>query len=113
MSISTSAAARLAKVLPSLDSISISQLTTKPQLKSYFVPRTSQGNLPVYKTYRSQAVYTDIKRIQGNVVQFRNDLQELLPQIKKENFNCHVINGSLRIKGDHSQIIKEILDKKF
>ncbi|KAG0679998.1 hypothetical protein C6P40_003982 [Pichia californica] len=108
-----SAAARLAKALPSLESISISQLTAKPKLASYHIPRTHQGNLPVYKTYRSQTVYTDIKRVQGNVVQLRNDLQDLLPEINKAHFNCHTINGSLRIKGDHSSEIKKILSEKF
>lgn len=112
-SVSVAAAARLAKALPALDSISVAQLTTKPKLSSYHIPRTHQGNLPVYKTYRSQAVYTDIKRVQGNVVQLRNDLQQLLPEISKANFNCHTVNGSLRIKGDHSAAIKEILAQKF
>lgn len=111
--ISASAAARLAKALPSLDSISVNQLTTKPKLSSYYIPRTHQGNLPVYKTYRSQAVYTDIKRVHGNIVQLRNDLQALLPEINKSNFNCRTVSGSLRIKGDYTIAIKKILASKF
>lgn len=111
--ISAAAASRLARALPSLESISASQLTTKPKLASYHIPRTHQGNLPVYKTYRSQAVYTDIKRVQGNVVQLRNDLQELLPEINKSNFSCITTSGSLRIKGDHTAVVKDILNKKF
>jgi large subunit ribosomal protein L49 len=113
MSISAQAAARLAKVLPSLDSITTSQLTVKPQLTSYFVPRTSAGNLPVYKTYRSQAAFTDIKRVQGNVVQLRNDLQAALPHINEYKYNCFTVSGSLRIKGDYVAEVKQVLEQKF
>ena len=113
VSVSAAAATRLAKALPALDSISAAQLTVKPKPASYHVPRTHLGNLPVYKSYRSQAVFTDIKRVQGNVVQLRNDLQQLLPDVSRSNFNCHTISGSLRIKGDHTLAVKEILAKKF
>ncbi|AWU73478.1 uncharacterized protein C5L36_0A00860 [Pichia kudriavzevii] len=111
--ISSSVVARLSKVLPSLDSISVAQLTAKPPLASYSLPRTSKGNLPIYRTIRSQAVYTEIKRVQGNVVSFRNDLQTLLPHIPKEKYSCRTINGCLRIKGDFKDEILELLQKKF
>ena len=112
-SVSAAAAARLARARPALDSISAAQRTITPKLAAYHVPRTHLGNLPVYKTYRSQAVYTDIKRVQGNVVQLRNDLQQLLPHVDRSNFNCHTISGSLRIKGDHTLAVKELLAQKF
>ncbi|TID26133.1 hypothetical protein CANINC_002828 [Pichia inconspicua] len=106
-------AARLAKVLPPLSSITADQLTTAPTLLSYYLPRTSNGNLPVYRTIRSQAMYTDIKRVQGNIVQFRNELQQLLPHIPKQNFICHTVSGTLKIKGDHLLDVKKALNKVF
>lgn len=106
-------AARLAKALPSLSSITAEQLTTAPSKLSFNIPRTSQGNLPVYRTIRSQATYTDIKRVQGNIVQFRNELQEQLPHIPKSDFTCHTISGTLKIKGDHLYDVKKALENVF
>lgn len=109
----TMSAARLAKALPSLSSITVENLTVAPAKLSYHLPRTSQGNLPVYRTLRSQAMYTDVKRVQGNVVQFRNELQEQLPHIPKQNFVCHTVSGTLKIKGDHLLEVKKALDQVF
>lgn len=111
--LSASSAARLAKVLPSLNEISLSQLTTKPALPTYNISRTSSGNLPVYKTIRSQCEYTDIKRVKGNVVQLRNDLQNALPQIEKSKFTCFIKSNSIHIKGNYVDEIKKVLETKF
>ncbi|ODV83502.1 hypothetical protein CANARDRAFT_29947 [[Candida] arabinofermentans NRRL YB-2248] len=104
---------KLATIFPKLSEISASDLNTNTVVDVYHIPRTSKGNLPVYKTIRSQAVYTDIKRVQGDLTKLRNDLQELLPEVKKSDFTCVLQSGSLRIKGDHGKVLREILSEKF
>lgn len=104
-------------ILPTLESITASNLSTKPASLSYTLLRTSNNNLPLYRTVRSQSVVTEIKRVQGNVVSFRNDLQEAISQqgvnIDKNRYTCNVQTGTVRIKGDHYQLIKSVLKEKF
>lgn len=104
-------------VLPTLDSISASQLVQKPNSTDYFLKRTSNGNLPIYKTVRSQATWTDIKRVEGNIVSFRNDVQQALAAsdipFDEPNFFCIVQSNTLRIKGDYVKDLSKILDKYF
>lgn len=106
-----------APVLPSLESISASQLVQRPQPTDYFLKRTSNGNLPIYKTLRSQAVWTDVKRVEGNIVSFRNDLQQALAAhnvaYDEPDFFCLTQSNTLRIKGDYVKEISKILEKYF
>lgn len=105
--------ARLNTILPPLGKISSKDLYKHLPSNKYYIQRTSKGNLPIYKTYRSQCVYTDIKRVQGDIVQLRNDLQALLPDIEKKNFTCVMDSKTIKIKGDVSKRLKELLAKKI
>lgn len=107
----------MSRVLPSLASVSAADVFVKPALNSYSLLRTSQGNLPVYRTFRSQNVWTDVKRVQGNVVSFRNDLQAALAaegvSVKKEDFICVLGSNTLKIRGDYSKLLHKLLAEKF
>ncbi|GME73162.1 unnamed protein product [Ambrosiozyma monospora] len=106
--------ARLNAVFPSLSSVSTKDLFTKPFTNSqYYISRTSKGNLPVYRRLKSQAYVTEVKRVQGDLVLFRNELQELMPEVPKTKFECVLQSKTLRIKGDHSERVRELLSKKF
>lgn len=104
-------------VLPSLESISASQLVQKPNPADYFIKRTSNGNLPIYKTVRSQATWTDIKRVEGNLVSFRNDLQQALAAnniaFDEPDFFCILQSNTLRVKGDYVKDISKLLEQHF
>lgn len=110
---STTSQERLIKVLPSLESITPVQLGTKTTRGSYFLPRTSKGNVPVYRTYRSQAVYTDVKRVQGDIIQLRNDIQTLFPNMDKSRFTCCMQSKTIKIKGNIVKELTAALEKKF
>ncbi|GMG41424.1 unnamed protein product [Ambrosiozyma monospora] len=106
--------ARLNAVFPSLSSVSTKDLFTKPFTKSqYHISRTSKGNLPVYRRLKSQAYVTEVKRVQGDLVLFRNELQELMPEVSKNKFECVLQSKTLRIKGDHAERVRELLSEKF
>lgn len=104
---------RLSSLIPSLNKITGEDLYKGIPFKNYFLEKTSKGNLPIYKTYRSQAVYTDIKRVHGDIVQLRNDIQTALPDIPKKNFTCIMQSKTIKIKGDVSRRLKEILGKEL
>ncbi|VEU21471.1 DEKNAAC102229 [Brettanomyces naardenensis] len=105
--------ARVSRFIPSLEDVSAKDLQTGIMKKRYFLERTSKGNLPIYKTYKSQAVYTEVKRVRGDIVQLRNDLQALLPDLDKKNFTCVMQSKTIRIKGDVSQQLKGLLEKEL
>ena len=77
-------------LFPSLSSVRPDELLTERKRfdqGTYFVERSSTGNLPVYSDFRAgrNKVVTEIRKIRGNVVQLRNDLQEMLPDIPKKS----------------------------
>ena len=108
---------RNAKVLfPKLSEISMNELVseTKPFGKGqYFVERSQTGNLPVYSDTKGggNKFVTEIRRIQGDVIQLRNDLQEKLPYIPKKNWKVLTQSQKIIIKGDAVKQVKGILTK--
>lgn len=110
---------RNARVLfPKLNEISINELVseTEPFGKGqYFVERSSTGNLPVYSDTKGggNKFVTEIRRIQGDVIQLRNDLQEKLPYIPKKNWKVLTQSQKIIIKGDAVKQVKGILTKTF
>ena len=81
--------------------------------KTYFVKRTTEGNLPVYKTIKRQAIFTDVRRVEGDIIQLRNDIQALFPQIEKNQYSCLMDSKTIRIKGDLTKELKKLLAVKF
>lgn len=81
----------------------------------YYVSRSSTGNLPVYTDYKAggNKVVTEIRKISGDIIQLRNDLQAELPQIPREAWRVIMQSKKIVIKGDAASSVKEVLQKKF
>ncbi|QLQ81301.1 hypothetical protein HG537_0F00620 [Torulaspora globosa] len=81
----------------------------------YFVSRSATGNLPVYTDYKAggNKVVTEIRKISGDIIQLRNDLQAELPQIPQEAWKVVMQSKKIVIKGDAACKVKEVLQKKF
>lgn len=81
----------------------------------YHVARSATGNLPVYTDFKSggNKVVTEIRKISGDIVQLRNELQAELPQIPKESWKVIMQSKKIIIKGDEALTVKEVLQKKF
>lgn len=83
--------------------------------KQYFVERSATGNLPVYTDYKAggNKLVTEIRKITGNIVQLRNDLQAELPRIDKDAWTIRPQSNKIVVKGDVAQDIKKVLRAKF
>ncbi|QLL31095.1 hypothetical protein HG536_0A09120 [Torulaspora globosa] len=81
----------------------------------YYVARSATGNLPVYTDYKAggNKLVTEIRKISGDIIQLRNDLQAELPQIPKEAWRVVMQSKKIVIKGDAASSVKEVLQRKF
>lgn len=80
---------------------------------SYFLKRSAYGNLPVYIDLKHNICLTEVRKVQGDIVLLRNDLQELLDDVPKDKFKIVMESKKILIKGDHKQRICEALEKVF
>lgn len=83
--------------------------------KSYFVERSRVGNLPVYSDYRGggNKVVTEIRRIRGNAVQLKKDLQAVLPHIPEKDWRVISQSNKIEIKGNYISELKSVLSEIF
>ncbi|CCD26605.1 mitochondrial 54S ribosomal protein mL49 NDAI_0I00360 [Naumovozyma dairenensis CBS 421] len=83
--------------------------------KTYFIRRSTTGNLPVYTDYKGggNKIITEVRKIEGDIIQLRNDLQEKLPQINKKNWSIVMQSKKIIIKGNFSRDIKKVLSASF
>ncbi|KAH3663585.1 hypothetical protein OGAPHI_004986 [Ogataea philodendri] len=109
----TGPVSRLSKVFPQIEQVNAENLYTKPFRDFYHISRTSKGNLPVYKTIKSQAVNTEVRKVQGNLPKLREDVQKLFPNKPKDHFICKMQSMTLYIKGDVSKELKKYLEPYF
>lgn len=80
----------------------------------YYIQRSSTGNLPVYLDVKNGGnVVTELRKIQGNVIKLRDDLQESLPHIPEKNWKCILQSNKLVIKGDFVRDVKRVLNTTF
>ncbi|KAK5781769.1 hypothetical protein RI543_000955 [Arxiozyma heterogenica] len=81
----------------------------------YFVGRSETGNLPVYTEYLGggNKVVTEIKKIRGDPVQLKIDLQERLPFIDKKNWRVVAVSNKIVVKGNYCSEIKKVLSTTF
>lgn len=82
---------------------------------TYFVGRSATGNLPVYSDFKAggNKLVTEIRKIQGDIIQLRNDMQTALPNIPKDSWKVVMQSKKIIIKGDVVQEVKEVLSEKF
>ncbi|CDK25762.1 unnamed protein product [Kuraishia capsulata CBS 1993] len=103
-------------IFPALEEIKAEELVGKPfgpKSHAYFISRTKKGQLPVYRTYRRKVAYTEIRRVEGDIVQLRNDIQAAFPDIQKKDFNVVMQSLRIMIRGDHLVRITDLFGKKF
>lgn len=103
-------------VFPSIENVKPEELVGGASFgfKTYFVERSSTGNLPVYSEYkRNGKVVTEIRKIQGDPIQLRNDLQERLPHISKKAFKVIMQSKKIVIEGDAVRDVKHVLSTTF
>lgn len=81
----------------------------------YFVGRSETGNLPVYTDYLGggNKVVTEIKKIRGDPVQLKIDLQERLPYIDPKDWRVVAASNKISVKGNYCSQIKRILSETF
>lgn len=80
----------------------------------YYVQRSHTGNLPVYLDAKNgTGVVTELRKIEGDVTKLRNDLQNNLPHIPKDNWKCVMQSNKIIIKGDFVRDVKSVLQTTF
>lgn len=112
--IPTKAPAQAIYQAPSLSSISASELPNNAFENNnlYFLKKTAYGHWPVYKKIQNTRISTEIKRVEGDVSRFAQELLGLLGKnISTNNIRVNTITGEVNIKGDHVEEIKEVLEK--
>lgn len=117
-STTTTTTSTLKRTFPSLETISTVDLgqttTTKFGHGTYHLTRSGRGNLPIYIDYKACNVpYTEVRKVQGDIVQLRNDLQKVLKDVKKEDFKIRMESMKLLIKGNHKLRLIKALEKVF
>lgn len=98
---------------PALSSISSDELVNSNFGKgTYFVHKTQFGHWPVYKKVQNTKITTEIKRIQGDVHQFKADLLSAMSGFPAKNITVNSVAGYVNVKGDRVQQVMQILDEK-
>ncbi|SCV04041.1 LAME_0H15280g1_1 [Lachancea meyersii CBS 8951] len=103
-------------IFPSLNDVKPKELVGFQAfgVKSYFVDRSATGNLPVYSDVkRGGKIVTEIRRIRGDPVQLRNDLQDKLKHIPKNRFKVLMESKKVVIDGDVVRQVKQVLSTVF
>lgn len=75
---------------------------------NYHIQKTKFQHWPVYLKIQNTKIQTEVKRIKGDVIQFKKDLLKLNPDLEIA-VNPQV--GYVNIKGDRVQEIKTYFDK--
>lgn len=77
-------------------------------VNNYSICKSKYGHWPVYKKIQNTKISTEIKRIKGDIDQFKIDLLQAHPQLKPENITVNKTAGYVNIKGDVVDEIKQI-----
>lgn len=107
------------KLFPQLEQVSQADMTPLDNSVNirgkYFVERSETGNLPVYTDYLGggNKVITEIKKIRGDPVQLKLDLQERLPYIDKSAWRVVSASNKIVVKGNFCSQIKKVLATSF
>ncbi|EMG45837.1 IMG2 54S ribosomal protein IMG2 [Candida maltosa Xu316] len=93
---------------PKLESISVQNLPNNGfGAKNYHIPKTNFNHWPVYLKTRSNRITTEIKRVQGDVLQLRDDLKKFFPESR---VTVNTTAGIVNIKGNVVVEVKNIFN---
>lgn len=99
--------------LPLLSSISARDLPNNGfGVNNYFIQKTKFGHWPVYKKVQNTKITTEIKRIQGDLHQFKADLLATVPSLEAKNVTVNLSAGYVNVRGDVVDEIKSALEEK-
>lgn len=99
--------------IPSLESISVKDLPNNGFGKgSYHIAKTKFGHWPVYKKVQNTKISTEIKRIQGDIVQFKHDLIKIA-KLNPKLVTANTLAGYINIKGDQVETLKQLFEKNI
>lgn len=94
--------------IPALLEVSYSQLPNNGfGVGNYSIEKTKFSQWPVYLKIQNTKIQTEVKRIKGDVTQFKKDLMQLDPLLV---VTVNTTAGYANIKGDRVAQIKELLD---
>lgn len=97
----------------SLTSISPGQLPNNvfESKNLYSIKKTKFGHWPVYKKVQNTRTSTEIKRIEGNIKLFVEEITKLIGNVPRKNLKMNLLTGEVNIKGDHVRKIKALFEK--
>ncbi|CCH44816.1 54S ribosomal protein IMG2, mitochondrial [Wickerhamomyces ciferrii] len=105
---------------PKLENITVkdlgfgSEINTLGFSKTYNLQRTKFNKLPIYTEYKGGNVpYTELRKIHGDIIQLRNDLQAALPEAKLDDFKVIMESKKILIKGNYKKKLNSILSHSF
>lgn len=105
---------------PSLSSVTAkdvgyaSDITAFGHNKTYNLQRTKYNKLPIYTEYKHvDVVFTEIRKIQGDIIQLRNDIQQILPDVKKDRYRVLMESKKILIKGNYKQELEQVFSQVF
>lgn len=82
-------------------------------VNNYSISKTKYGHWPVYKKVQNTKVTTEIKRIEGDIDQFKMDLLNAYPGLKAENVTVNKTAGYVNVKGDLVDGVKQIFTENI
>lgn len=98
---------------PALSSISARDLPNNGfGVNNYYIGKSKFGHWPVYKKVQNTKTTTEIKRIQGDVNQFKRDLLACVPALEAKHVTVNLTAGYVNVKGDVVDQIKAVLEEK-
>lgn len=104
-------------LFPSIDSINpktdLPQLMSNLYHKKYTITRSSKLHKPpVYLEIRRQQIYeTVIRRIEGDAVQLKKDLQQALSFINPDAFRVVLESNKVVISGNYVREVSDLLEQ--
>lgn len=95
--------------IPQLSNIKYTDLpNTGFGINNYAIPQTKFKHWPVYLKIQNTKITTEIKRIQGDINQFKSDLLALNPKLE---ITVNSTVGYVNVKGNVVDEVKEYLEK--
>ncbi|CAK7892886.1 54S ribosomal protein Img2p, mitochondrial [[Candida] anglica] len=81
--------------------------------QNYYISKTKFGHWPVYLKIQNTKITTEIKKLQGDVHQFKADLLKAIPGLDEGHVTVNSHAGYVNVKGDLVQLIKQVFNEKI
>lgn len=96
---------------PALLAIKVSELVNNGfGVNNYHIKKTKYGHWPVYKKVQNTKITTEIKRLSGDLAQFKRDLIKAIG-VPKEHVVVNHTAGYVNVKGDVVRQVTRAFDE--